>query len=85
MLRIKELCKERGISMQVLAEKRLGITNQAFYASINGNPTLERLKQIADALDVDVVDLFERSAPAEGRCPHCGGALEIEVKIAGEK
>ena len=58
MLRIKELCKEKGIALQTLAEKRLGITNQALYASINGNPTLERLQQIATALEVDVTELF---------------------------
>jgi transcriptional regulator with XRE-family HTH domain len=82
MLRIKELCKEKGISLDVLATKRLGITNQALYASINGNPTLERLKQIADALDVPITELFE--APPHNStltCPNCGAKLGIEIKI----
>ncbi len=82
MLRIKDLCKEKGITMQVLAEKRLGITNQALYASINGNPTLERLQQIAKALDVEVTELFDKPAAGNFTCPNCGTGLRLTAEKA---
>lgn len=40
---------------------RIGITPIALSQSLSGNPTLSRLKAVADVLDVDVPDLFERS------------------------
>lgn len=80
MLRIKELCKEKGISLQTLAGKKLGITNQALYASINGNPTLERLEEIAAALGVTVPDLFAPPKECAITCPKCGAVLEVKEK-----
>lgn len=58
MLRIQEICKEKGITMQDLA-KRMGITYQALYASASGNPTIGKIKEIAQALDVDYLELLE--------------------------
>lgn len=58
MLRVQEICKEKGIDMKVLA-KRMGITYQALYASVSGNPTISKIKEIANALDVDYLELLE--------------------------
>ena len=58
MLRLQEVCKERGISMQDLA-KRMGVTYQALYASASGNPTIGKIKEIAKALDVDYLELLQ--------------------------
>lgn len=80
MLRVQELCKEKGITMQVLAEKRLGITYQALYASVSGNPTLERLQQIAKALEVDITDLFAKPAAGNFTCPNCGAELRLTAE-----
>lgn len=84
MLRIQELCKEKGITMQVLAEKRLGITYQALYASVSGNPTLERLQQIADALGVSLTELFEKPAAGNFTCPNCGAALRLNPEVVNK-
>ena len=59
MLRVAELCKEKGITQQALA-KKLGIQYQSLYAALNGNPKLDTLKNIADALEVKLTDLFEK-------------------------
>lgn len=65
MLRVQEICKEQGITMQDLA-KKMGVTYQALYAAISGNPTIGKLGDIAKALGVNVVDLFaERSQDSE--------------------
>ena len=83
MLRIKEICAEKGVTLQELA-KRLGIRYQSLYESVNGNPSLSRLKEIANALGVDVADLF---APADGArivCPHCGKSFKITAEMSEE-
>ena len=57
--RIKELCKEKGITLESLA---LGIgTSQASISRIitgNGNPTMHSLDRIAKFLIVEVPELF---------------------------
>lgn len=58
-LQIKELCREKHITMAEIASK-IGITPITLSQSLNGNPTLSRLKEVADALGVDVGELFEQ-------------------------
>jgi len=58
-LRIKEVCKEKGLKMSDIAEK-LKITPVNLSASLNGNPTLNRLTEVANILGVDVSELFEQ-------------------------
>lgn len=81
MLRVQELCKEKGITMQELA-KKMGVTYQALYSSISGNPTIGKLGEIANALEVDVVDLFATSKRTNASfvCPHCGKSLTIKIE-----
>lgn len=56
-LQIKELLKVKGINQKTLAEK-LEISPIGLNKIINGNPTLETLKKIANVLNVEVKDLF---------------------------
>lgn len=58
MLRIKEVLKEKGITLKDLAIM-LGITNVALSRIVNGNTTIETLRKIAYVLDVDVRGLIE--------------------------
>ena len=58
-LRIKELCREKHITMTEIASK-IGIHPITLSQSLNGNPTLSRLQEVADALGVDVAELFEQ-------------------------
>ena len=78
-MRVKDLLREKGITAKELAA-RLNLSEGALSQSLNGNPTLERLTQIATALGVPVSELFE--APKEGviTCPHCGKPITIEAK-----
>lgn len=55
--RILELCKEQGINQTELAEK-IGLSRVGLSKAINGNPTVETLSKIANALKVDITDLF---------------------------
>lgn len=77
-LRIKEIIKEKGTSVNALAEK-MGITRVGLSQHINGNPSVEVLERIADALEVDVTELFD-SGKSAIICPKCGTKLNITVK-----
>lgn len=62
-MRVKEILREKGITAKDLA-KLLVLSEGTLSQSLNGNPTLERLTQIANAfLGVPVSELFE--APKE--------------------
>lgn len=58
MLRIKEICSMKGITLQELA-KRMGVTYQSLYESMTKNPSLNKLRQIAEALGVELYELFK--------------------------
>ena len=60
-LRIKDICREQGIMLKDLA-KQLGLTEVGLSKSINGNPTIGRLEEIATALGVPVTELFDKSS-----------------------
>ena len=75
-LRIKEICKEKGVSMTILAEK-LGITSVSLSQCLSGNPTIKRLQEIADALGVDIIELFEQPTTSVQGCIFIGGEPHI--------
>lgn len=63
-LRIKELIKNKGLTMQEFADT-LGIARVNLTKTINGNPTIETLQKIADTLGVDFLELFASSNKEE--------------------
>ena len=58
--RIKELLKEKGITLLELSEK-IGVKSPHLSVALSekGNPTIATLEKIADALGVSIVELFE--------------------------
>ena len=61
-LRIKEILKERGMKMTELAAK-VGIDQSNLTKSLDGNPTLSRLEEIAKALGLPVRELLPDAPP----------------------
>jgi len=53
---------------------KIGITLVALSQSLNGNPTLSRLQDVADALGVDVIDLFNRQTDSIYGCLYVNGS-----------
>lgn len=82
-LRIKEIVKEKGITLNELAV-RVDITQVSISRIVNGvaKPSLDTLQKIAEALDVHISDLFEDKRPKELglECPHCHKNIEISIK-----
>lgn len=64
MLRVKEICKEKGITLADLA-KKMGLSPSGLSMALNRNMTLEVLKKIADALEVNISELFEKREDIE--------------------
>lgn len=75
-LKIKELIKERGSTIQEIADL-IGINRVSLSNSINGNPTLETLEKIAVALGVKITDLFEDVSGTIGVIRHNDKSYEI--------
>ncbi|HBG57349.1 MAG TPA: transcriptional regulator [Porphyromonadaceae bacterium] len=82
-MRIKEIIRAKGYTQKEFADK-LGITLSALNQRLDGNPTVGSLREIANALEVDLLDLFEdtrRNKPKEKYiCPHCKKPISIEIK-----
>ena len=79
-LRIKEICRDKGIMLKDLAGM-IGITEVGLSKSLNGNPNISRLEEIATALGVPVTELFDK--PKEGviHCPHCGKEIKLNPGV----
>lgn len=80
-LRIKEVIKEKRMTITELADV-MGINRVNLSNMVNGNPTVETLNKIADALGVPLTELFEqpKSNNAYLSCPHCGKSINIKVE-----
>jgi transcriptional regulator with XRE-family HTH domain len=80
-LRIKEVIKEKGLTIQQVANQ-MGINRVGLSNHINGNPSVEVLQRIADAIGVSVSELFDKPAKDEVKisCPHCGKDINIKVE-----
>ena len=86
-LRVKEITKSQGLTMQQLSEK-LGVTRDTLTRNVNGNPTIETLSKIATALEVPIWQLFaspeEVQLPSNAhsiKCPHCGNEFPVSVNV----
>lgn len=82
-LRLKEIIKEKGISLVALHEKT-GIEKGNLSNIVNNkkNPTVETLEKIANALDIPVFELFvDRKTLAEFICPKCGAEMQLVEKV----
>lgn len=82
-LKVKEVIKAKGITMQQVANE-LGITRDTLTRNINGNPTIETLEKIAKTLKVSVSDLLNEEKLEEDKntiiCPVCGSKFELKEK-----
>jgi transcriptional regulator with XRE-family HTH domain len=74
-LRIKEVIKEKGMTVQTLADK-MGINRVGLSNHINGNPSVAVLEKIAAALEVPIQELFEKE-----KNENINGYIEIENEV----
>ena len=75
VLRIKEIIKEKGMTVQTLADK-MGINRVGLSNHINGNPSVAVLEKISAALEVPIQELFEKE-----KNENINGYIEIENEV----
>ena len=75
-LRVVEIAHSKGMTMADIA-KQIGISRVNLSNSLNGNPTLSRLTEVAKILGVEVTELF-KTTPTDKRV---SGYLEYEGRI----
>ncbi|MBO4923398.1 MAG: helix-turn-helix transcriptional regulator [Bacteroidales bacterium] len=78
--RIKELCKEKGITLITLSEM-VAISQPSMSLIANGkqNPSIETLEKIAAALGVGIGELFTPMDGTKVVCPNCGHVITLRI------
>lgn len=82
-LRIKEVLKEEGLSVQEVAD-RMGISRVGLSQHLNGNPSTEVLERIALAMGVPTWRFFASKEEIMDQdknviiCPKCGARFELK-------
>ena len=88
-LRVKEICKEKGLLFKQLADK-IGISDVGLRKQVQGNPSLKTMETIAEALDVPVwqllvskndIQLNNENESLIVRCPYCHKNIPISIKV----
>lgn len=96
-LRLKEICKDKGLTLKILAEDKLGVNYVSFVQAIKRNSfSILKLQRIAEALEVEVPELFvtyttlleQAGKPLPEQtiketafiCPNCGRKLRVSIK-----
>lgn len=84
---IKNIAKEKGYTMTRIADE-LGINRVTLAQSLNGNPTLHRLQEIANVLGCSVGDFFRDETVGHPDvsntisliCPHCHKSIRLSIQ-----
>jgi len=86
-MNIKKVIKDRGWTLERLAAEMTnkkgdkGITHAAVSQMINGNPTIDKLQEIASIIGVSISELVaDDGAPITRKCPHCGKPINIKIE-----
>lgn len=75
-LRVVEIARSKGLTMADIA-KQVGISRVNLSNSLNGNPTLTRLTEVAKILGVEVSELFKTTTTNK----RVSGYLEYDGRI----
>ena len=88
-MNIKKVIKSKGFTLGEVAARmkkpngEVGLPQSALsQLIINGNPTFDKLQEIASIIGVSVSELVadEKDVSNTIICPHCGEKIVLEVK-----
>lgn len=84
---IKKVIRDKGWTLERLASEmsgkdgKKGISQPSLSSIINGNPTINKLQEIASIIGVSLSDLVtDGDTQTQIVCPHCGKTISIELK-----
>lgn len=78
-LRIKEIAKDKHITIHEVAKAAGYNRTSSYNQAVARGLKVPQLEAIAELLDVDVPDLFERSHTTI-QCPYCGRVITIKTE-----
>ena len=87
-MNIKKVIKAHGFTIASVAAKLknsrggIGISQGALSSTLNGNPSIDKLQEIADIIGVSLSELVADEASEKETyiiCPHCGEKIKISV------
>lgn len=87
-MNIKKVIKENGWTLEKLASEMTnkngdkGISQASVSQLINGNPTLDKLQEIASIIGISVSELVkeEDEHSQSIKCPYCKRNFKVELK-----
>lgn len=83
---IKDCIQSKGYTISQVASLMTnknggkGVTQSSLSQIINGNPSLDKLKEIASIIGVSVSELLNESNEPHYNCPHCGKPINIRIE-----
>ena len=89
-MNIKKVINKKGWSVSALAAEMpnrdgtKGIKQSSMSRIINGNPTIDTLKDLAKIIGVSLSELVADDNDQQGTsltCPHCGKPIGLEIKL----
>ena len=88
-MNIRKVIKDNGWTLERLAAEMTnknggkGVTQSSVSQLLNGNPTIDKLQEIATIIGISVSELVSdetASRTSTLRCPHCGKEIQVEIK-----
>lgn len=80
---IKSIIKEKGYTIQDVA-KKMGVNRVTLTLTLQGNPTYKKLKEIADAIDCNIVDFFRDETNNSSTCKREDNELTALIQHKGD-
>ena len=77
MINMDSILRDKGLSKTDVA-KRMNLSRESLYRILSGNPTLDNVNKLANALGVPVSDLFDEPKGNVFQCPKCGTTLVVK-------
>lgn len=89
-MNIQKKIKEKGFTIAQVAAKLpnrrgncIGMSQGSLSSILNGNPSINILKDVADIIGVTLPELVaDDTASGTLFCPHCGKPIEIDIKAS---
>lgn len=82
-MNIKKVIKSKGWTLERLASQmegkdgKKGLSQPSVSSIINGNPTIDKLQEIARIIGVSLSELVADDEEQVVKCPNCGTKLRI--------
>lgn len=87
---LKRVISEKGWTLERLAaemvntrkeDKPKGVSQATVSQIINGNPTIDKLQEIASIMGISLSELVREDEPATViKCPHCGKSITLKAE-----